>query len=52
MAMRSSKEPTFQRALREKRTALAEDLAKALAADAAAQGAVSDDIVGLDGTPS
>ncbi len=51
MAMKSSKEPAFERALREKRAALTEDLAKALAADAAAQKAVPDDIVGLDWDP-
>ncbi|MFN8012262.1 MAG: hypothetical protein U0P81_12905 [Holophagaceae bacterium] len=51
MAMKSSKEPAFERALRERSAALSEDLAKALAADAAAQRAVPDDIVGLDWDP-
>jgi hypothetical protein len=51
MAMKSSKEPAFERALREKRAALGEELAKALAADAAGQKAVPDDIVGLDWDP-
>lgn len=51
MAMKNAKEPAFERALRERKAALAEELAKALAADAAAQKAVPDDIVGLDWDP-
>lgn len=51
MAMKNAKEPAFVRSLRERKAALTEELAQALAADAAAQKAVPDDIVGLDWDP-